>query len=141
MAIHIDDSAFPLVVIRYVGSTSDEEFQRYLSRMEELVVARREINAVILDASKADAATAKQRKMQADWMKGHEAALRRYCVGNAFVITSTVVRGALTAIFWLQPPAAPSSVFGSFAAAEAWALEQLAAAGAPASPPRRAASS
>lgn len=140
MAIHIDDSRFPLVVIRYVGSTSDQEFEQYLSQMEELVLARRATNAVILDASKADAASATQRRMQAEWMKAHETTLRRYSVGNAFVITSTVVRGALTAIFWLQPPAVPSDVFSTYAAAEAWALERLAAAGAAIPGLRRAAS-
>lgn len=129
MPIHVDDSRFPLVIIRYVGTTSDDDFMRYLSKMEELVLHRRTTNAAVLDASAADATPAKQRRMQAEWMKSNEALIARYCVGNAFVITSPLLRGALTAIFWMQQPAAPTIVLATFDAAERWATDRLREAG------------
>jgi hypothetical protein len=52
--------------------------------------------------------------MQAGWMKRHEVETRRGTAGIAFVIPSALVRGALTAILWLQPLACPHFVTANF---------------------------
>ncbi|MBC7173876.1 MAG: hypothetical protein H5U40_15655, partial [Polyangiaceae bacterium] len=41
-------------------------------------------------------------------------------VGYAFVISSSLVRGALTAILWLAPMPAPHRVVGTVGEGEAW---------------------
>ena len=70
-----------------------------------------------------------QRKRQAEWQREHERAIREYSLGTAFAISSALVRGDLTAIFWVQPLPNPYFIAVSLAEAERWALAQLAAAG------------
>ncbi len=138
MAIRMDDSRHPIVVVTFDGPSTDAEFRAYLDDMTRLVVARREPNVTILDARAAGSTPATQRRMQADWLEKHDAELRRYSAGTAFIITSAMVRGILTAILWLQPMAAPHVVVATFEEAEAWAREQLRARGV-AAPATRAA--
>ena len=54
---------------------------------------------------------------------------RKYNKANAYVIANTVMRGALTAIYWLSPPQYPHAVFPTVARAEVWVKEKLAEAG------------
>ncbi len=127
--ITIDDSRHPIVVVTFVGGATDAEFHDYLARMEQLVIERREINCTILDATAAGNTPAVQRRMQADWLKRNEDLLRQWSAGTAFVITSPIVRGLLTAIFWMSPMAAPHTIVASLDEAEHWAASQLRARG------------
>lgn len=124
-AITIDDSRHPLVLVTFAGTATDAEFQSYLERMETLVLQRRETNCTILDASRAGDTPAKQRRMQAEWLKRNDALLKAYSVGTAFVITSPLVRGLLTAILWLTPMPTAHVVVASIDEAEAWARARL----------------
>jgi hypothetical protein len=124
-SITIDDSRHPLVLVTFVGGATDAEFQDYLDRMEKLVVLRRETNCTILDATRAGDTPAKQRRMQSEWLKRNETLLAKYSAGTAFVITSPLVRGLLTAILWVSPMAAPHTVVATVDEAEAWAIARL----------------
>jgi hypothetical protein len=123
-SIHIDDSGFPIVRVTFTGSVSNEEFDEYLAGMSRMI-GRRQPNVTILDARHSARTPAVQRKKQADWIKQHEAELRRYSCGTAFVITSALIRGVLTAILWLQPMPQAHTVVGSLDEAERWARAQL----------------
>ncbi len=127
-SIEFDDSRFPIVRVKFEGVATNEEFERYLESMTKLLL-RRQINVTVLDASRAGMSPPIQRKRQAEWMKEHDAELRRYSKGTAFVITSTLIRGALTAILWLQPMAVPHVVVATVEEAEAWARGKLREAG------------
>jgi hypothetical protein len=65
------------------------------------------------------------RRRQADWIRDNAALIKAYSACTAFVIGSPLVRGALTAILWLQPMPSPYTVLATLALAQAWALEQL----------------
>lgn len=132
----VDESRFPLVVVTFREVADDREFDAYLDRMSALV-RRQKKNVVILDASEAGAAPASQRKKQADWITQNSELLRAHSLGTAFVISSPLVRGMLTAIFWLQPMPNPHAVVGTYAEAERWAIEQLARVGLTAPPAAR----
>jgi hypothetical protein len=123
-----DESRAPLVVVTSVGDTSDAEFDIYLEQMTALL-ARRTRYGVLLDARRSSRPPPKQRQKQADWMTKHASALRERNVCIAFVIDNAIVRGALTAILWLQPTPAPHKVFGDMDAAERWVLDLLRAEG------------
>ncbi len=124
----IDTSRHPIVTVRFSGYISEPEFDQYLAAMTN-VINRSEKTLTILDARHAIRNPASQRKKQADWLKTHEARLRQYSLGTAFVITSPFVRGVLTAILWLQPLPNDYTVVATLEEAEAWAARQLAAAG------------
>ncbi len=125
----LDVSRRPLITVTFDGLATDAEFDAYLDQMTEMVLARKERTVTILDARASGRAPATQRKKQADWLKEHDADLRRYSLGTAFVITSPLVRGVLTAILWVQPMATAHVVVASMDAAERWAAEQLRSAG------------
>ena len=56
----IDTSQFPLVVITFMEKTSsDEDFERYLSEMKDLYEARKKL-AIIFDARNAPLPSLKQ---------------------------------------------------------------------------------
>ncbi|NUP13162.1 MAG: STAS/SEC14 domain-containing protein [Polyangiaceae bacterium] len=124
-SIRIDDDRTGMLVVTFVGTVSDDEFKRYLDEVGA-PLQRRAPYAVVLDARASDRTPAVQRKLQADWLTQHRSELARYCVGNAFVITSPLVRGVLTAILWLQPLPVPYVVCSSLEAARKWARDRLA---------------
>lgn len=123
-SIKFDHSDFPLVRVTFVGDATNEEFAAYLAEMGQLFL-RRKPNATVLDAREAGMTPATQRRMQAEWIREHEDDLRRFSRGTAFVISSPVIRGALTAILWLQPMPQPHVVVATVAEAEAWAKARL----------------
>jgi hypothetical protein len=124
--ITIDRSEYPLVVVRFRGAPTTPEFARYL---EDLAALYREAKpfALIVDSSHAEAPPATHRKMQADWIKQHERVIRTYNMGTAFITPSVVLRGALTAILWLQPLPCPHHVCADEIEAKRWARSRLAA--------------
>jgi hypothetical protein len=122
-------SRHPLIVVTFDGLASEREFDDYLAKMTTEVLERKQRSVTILDARTSGRAPASQRKKQAEWLKKHDALLRQYSLGSAFVITSPLVRGVLTAIFWLQPMATAYTVVGSLGEAETWAAARLREAG------------
>jgi len=125
--IDVDESRFPLVVVTFVGRPSDAQFRAYLEQMDQ-IVARRETYATLLDASEVGNTPAVQRRMQAEWLKRHDATIRACSVGTAMVISRAAVRGLLTAILWLTPIPGEHQTFATFEDAERWCLDRLRAA-------------
>jgi hypothetical protein len=128
-SITVDTSGWPLVRIKFVSEASDETFERYLA--EYAAALARGPCAAIFDARATLNSKAMHRRRQAEWLRQHDALIRRNGLGVAFCVTSPFIRGAITAIFWLQPPATPYFVTGSLAEAEAWARERLGAGATP----------
>jgi len=125
-----DDSAFPLVLVRPARIVTDDQNAAFLAALARPLL-RRERYAMVVDATRLDAGTAPQRRKLADWIREHRALGRLYVLGTGVVMPSPVVRGALTAVLWLQPATAPVSVTSTMAEAERWAVERLVAAGLP----------
>lgn len=100
--IDVDTRRWPLTVVNFVGSTTEDQFDTYLMQMDELV-ARGGKRVLIYDATDCGIVTASQRRKQADWMKKHSAHIRGNTAGIVFVLPSALLRGALTAIFWIHP--------------------------------------
>lgn len=131
---HLDESSWPIVVFRFHGEPTDEEFEAYLKAMEGLY-ARNERFTMVFDARGTVNLKAKHRRRQADWLKQHAARIRRLNPGSAFIIDSPFVRGLLTAILWLQPLPAPHKVFSSMDEAVAWCRDRLERGSAVSAPP------
>lgn len=123
-AIEFDDTQWPLVIVTFEGVSTEPEFDDYLRRMSGYL-ARKETIATVLDATRAGPTPPTQRRKQAEWMRENEAVLRRQSAGTAFVISSAVVRGVLTAILWLQPIPQEHVVVATRAEGIRWAREQL----------------
>jgi len=126
--VDYDDSRFPLVLIRAHGAATDAEFVDYLGVMERPLL-RRERFVEIFDATYTAPSPAVQRRQVAEWIRERAGLLKTYQIGVAFVIPSALVRGALTAILWIQPHPSPHTVVATLAEAERWAIERARAEG------------
>lgn len=74
-------------------------------------------------------AGAAERKILGEWMEKEFDLIRSSSIGVGFVIDSALVRGALTAVFWLSRLPAPYRVHPSLDEALRVAIEQVEAAG------------
>lgn len=66
--------------------------------------------ACVYDISRCDIPSAAERKGITDVMATYEAKVERFCRGAAMVAASPLLRGALTAILWIQPMKHPHAV-------------------------------
>lgn len=125
---------------RLIGSQSDEqisEAHEVYRRRLEVARERRDKVVDILDIRHAEPPSPRQRRMQGDWNQANEALLRETLVGFTFIVSSVVMRGVITAVFWLKPLPVPHAVFTQRNEAIDWALDQLRLAGIPISAANR----
>ena len=120
-----DTTKFPLVFLDTVGDITPVQLDAHFDEYRK-VLDRDKPYALVYDASKIGKVDAVLRKRYAEFMKANEANFNRLCVGCGFVITSAIVRGALTAVLWLTGSLPfPHKIFSTRDEAEAWAREQL----------------
>jgi len=125
-AMVTDLSHWPVVIMRPPAQLMrDDDFQAYLEWMERYVTTRRIPYAVVNDARLAPPPSANQRKMVAAQMQRLDAYTREYCKGATFVFESALMRGIMTAIFWITKPGYPTEVFGDVGSAVEWCQAQL----------------
>lgn len=124
----MDDSAHPIIVVRFLGTHTDDEFEGYLARMSELLADSRGIHGLVLDATQAKVPTGRQARMQANWMRDNAVGIRERTVGTAFVLSSPALRGVLKAILMMQPIPSPYRVVPTPEEATAWLRQFLAGA-------------
>ena len=119
-----DDSRWPLLVLRLPGTLSLSQFEAclaglagYLRRGERfvLLVDLRRVSLVPLD----------QRWRQVEWLEEHDQLVRDHVIGSANIITSPLVRLAVSAILYFKRAPVPLTFVADERAAEAWAEERL----------------
>lgn len=95
----------------------DVDFQQSLMYVEHLMrecAAKREKSYQITDLTRVqEIAPATQRKYAADFVKRNAALSQSASLGTASVTPSSIVRGILTAIFWISPSPTPSVFFAT----------------------------
>lgn len=128
MGYRMDREAWPLVVLTLGSELTDEENTQMFADWSA-VLARREKFVAITDARAVrSVGSAKQRKRTADWMRSIDDQVKRYSLGHATVISSALVRGALTALSWLHKGAAPELHAANMLDACDWCVARLRAA-------------
>lgn len=128
MPISVDSSKLPLLRIRYDGSFSDDELRDYLGVLDGVLkVAGKKV--AIIDLRTAAAASANQRRLQAEWIKRNVDRLKTSFRGAAIITDSALMRGIVTAIFWIHPLPFPTEVVPDLASAQDWVKPHLHAAG------------
>ncbi|HVZ35104.1 MAG TPA: hypothetical protein VG963_21910 [Polyangiaceae bacterium] len=123
-AITVDSSRWPILCARLPASSTDREVQDYLDQLRAFR-ERREPYALIIEASASRGFSARQRKMQADYIQSGMQLSRVYLRAFAFVADSPFQRGMLTAILWLNPPEWPHRIFRSTGEAIVWTSQML----------------
>jgi hypothetical protein len=132
MAYSFREDCGPVVYTRLFGTQTDDEFVEYHERVrvamvEALSQGRRTVT--ILDLSEARALTARQREMQMEWSSQTDALFREVSLGIVFVVASAVVRGVLTALFWIRRVPVPHVIARDLDEALSWAMARCREAG------------
>jgi hypothetical protein len=120
-----DESQWPIVLCRPSGNSTDEDIVTYIAAHGAAL--RRGPHVTIVDARGGQSMEAKHRRQITDWIKANAAELRLNRLGAAFVSDSVVVRGILTALYWVAPPPYPYQIFKTMNEALAWSHARMTA--------------
>ena len=134
MALHeppklivIDTGCFPVVYTMFGKGVTDEDVDRYLLALED--VHRKHTRFfMFVDALYGASLSAPQRRRIAQWSKDNFEVSHRFCIGAVVILNSSVMRGVITAIWWIQPPPTKHEVCNSPASGIAKMLQMFATA-------------
>ena len=115
--ITVDRGDWPLVRITFDGTVDEEQFEAYVRAHADLLDLG-EPYVAIFDAREGGVPSAMQRQLMASCTRTRQEDIAKLCVRCVFVISNPVIRGALTAILWLQPMPCPHDVVSSMEDAE-----------------------
>ncbi len=116
-SIEVSTTHWPLIHVRFVGHADQPTFDTYLEQLSRAMLWRRGPRVMLMDATECGYVNSYARKRQAEWMRAHDQEIRDEMLGVAFAIRTPLVRGALTAVLWLQPLSCPYTVVHDGAAA------------------------
>jgi hypothetical protein len=122
--VSIDNSRWPLQVVRYVGLATLRQHEQSLEETTARL-RRREQYVCLMDLSRIAIPTPEQRQRYVVWLHENEALLRGSMLGVAFVITSPAVRLAVSTIMHLKPLPVPYFIAAWELDAVAWAVAHL----------------
>lgn len=114
-----------VVIACFPPDPSPEAVHEFFDRIEEMLLQRP--LSLVLDAAQVRSAPISVRDAAGRRLKVMEPLLRRSLRGQATVVRSPLVRGALATIHFFAPPKYPTKSFGDLASAIRWAEEQVAA--------------
>lgn len=125
MGVEIHQDAWPIVVMRVHDefTMSDVEqmiraFQRAFEREGKFVtwMDARDVPKVPAPAT---------RRAVAEWMRSIEAQMQEHCVGSCNLIRSPIIRGVITAIYWIYTPPVPQGVPANEEEGRRWCAARL----------------
>lgn len=111
--ILLDESLFPLVFSAFPTRFEDHDIDRYLDAFRA-IHDRGEPFLHLSDLCRAGSMSSSlMRKKAARFVEEEGERSRRLCLGSAQIADNALIRGAMTAIYWLSPPPYPSAVVSS----------------------------
>jgi hypothetical protein len=119
---------WPLLTVKFVGTTSDIEFELYLEKMSGYL-QRGEKYVCLYDSTAMKDSPMVHRQRQLEWLKEKDTQLRQWMIGTGFIITSPVIRLAMNVIYQLNKPPCPYTAVSNTKAALEWASERFKAEG------------
>lgn len=122
---HVSDDG-SIVTVSPPRELTDEAVVSVLRDLEARL-ARGGSYGLIFDLSQAGTPNAVQRQLLAAHMRKNRPLIERNVRRLAVVAPSSLVRGVLTAIFWIEPPPVPYEVFSTRNEAIRWAASSGAA--------------
>jgi hypothetical protein len=128
--IRIETVNWPIVLMEFPEKrVEDPDFQQALNYIEHLMrecAANREKSYQVTDITRVqELAPATQRKYAAEFVKRNAPLSQLASLGTASVTPSSILRGIMTAIFWISPPPTPAVFFASRGEAYLHAIDVL----------------
>lgn len=119
MPLLVERTHLPELRLHYVGDYSDDELQAFLTELDDvLCIPGRKV--CLIDLTGAKPGTARQRQVQAEWIRKNEGVLKREFAATAIVTDNAIIRGTVTAVFWIRPLPFPTHIAATVPRAEAW---------------------
>lgn len=123
--IVVDESEYPVVVLRYPVEVTDHEFKQHLDKLGGIAQRGSPFGMVSLAGPRFP--TSAQRQMIKLFGQEHAEQLQQHCVGNAVVLHSALMRGMLTVMNWFPGTQEPFVIkpFADRSAAQLWIATRL----------------
>jgi hypothetical protein len=121
----INTARAPLYTVVFPATTTDADVVSFASAREEWATRARYPVAWVVDLSNITNATPTQRRLFSEHLERFESHDIAYNQGSALVVPNAVLRGIVTAVFWMKRPRFPNECFATLAEATHWATAQL----------------
>ena len=123
MGFTVDDTEWPLVVIRWEDELTEAGLHAALRRMDEFL-ARKEVFGVLVDLRHGESFAPEHRVILVAHMKANAALTAKYLI-QAVVVESLFQRTLYYAVSLISRSPFPSRIFSEPAPAREWLLEML----------------
>ncbi len=125
MSVTVDLGFWPFVYMRLEGELTASDVHEMRAAYDR-VFARGESFVSLSDIRHVlGVPGAVERKLVADWMRDIEPEMQAHCLGSSNLMRSSLVRGALTAIYWVFTPPVPQQHPARVADSVTWCLARL----------------
>lgn len=104
---------------------SDADLAAFLAELQRASPTLDRPHAWIADFAGIESTTATQRRMFAEHQVAVEAVDRAHNAGAAIVIPNAMVRGVVTAVYWIKPPVYPYQFVQRLDEALVWVTDSL----------------
>jgi hypothetical protein len=129
VGIEFDVSMWPLVLVSMPGTLQIDDIA-YLQQSYEHVFAAPNRHALIVDTTPIESIPdATLRRRMKEFEDGRRSVIREKNIGSAIVLSSSLVRGAYTALRWISPQPAPNKAFSNMREAARWCIQGIEADG------------
>lgn len=122
--ITVDCGLWPLLVVKLGRDATRQDLESYLAA-RAAILQRCEPHVCIVDARDVDMTPPQLRQRYTDWLAEHEAPLRQWILGTAYIIQSPAVRMMMSLIRHFGRMASPFVVTATMQPAAVWAAERL----------------
>ena len=123
-SVTIDDSRWPLRLVRFVGTPTPRQYAHYLETVTASL-RRRERYLSVTDLTRGGLPTPEQRQQQVQWMQENEGLIREVLLGMAFVITSPIIRLSVSTVMHFKPLPVPYFITAQEREAVGWASARI----------------
>jgi len=123
-SVTFDDSRWPLRIVRFVGTPTPRQYEQYLETTTASL-QRGDRYISVTDLTRGGLPTPEQRQRQILWLQQHEGRIREVLLGMAFVITSPIIRLAVSTIMHFRPLPVPYIFTAQEVEAVGWASARI----------------
>lgn len=127
-AFSVEGSLWPFLTAKLGRSATTEQFEQYLDARRTWL-DRCEPHVCLVDVREVYLPPCQLRQRYAQWLREHEPALRRWCMGSVYVLKSPEVRMMMSLIRHASQLTTPFIVTETLSPGAAWAAERLQEAG------------
>ncbi len=124
-AVGVDLHRWPVIVIDTTTVASDQAMGAQIAFLRQIYAECPLPYATVIDVGHGKPPTPVQRAMLSAFRQEVREHVMAHCRGIGFVFDNPLLRGMMTAIFWVRPPDAPTDVFARLEDAVGWCRGKL----------------